>query len=415
MARVLFVTGRLPHPPQEGHQLRSWHLLRAAAAAGHDVTLLSLVRPEEAGPPSAELSRTASVQAVALPKMSALRSLVTAASVVRGRTLLEARYITGALTRAFERLAAGADLVHLDILAVAALIERVPPGVPVVVNAHNVESRLLAERVRSEPVRLRRAVLASQVRRLARMERRVCSAADRVLACSDIDAERLQALAPAARVTVVPNGVDLAGFCPGADPAGDDRTLVFVGQMSWFPNRDGIEHFLAAVWPRIRQRHPARLRIIGRDGDTMLPPAPGVERTGFVADLRPLIESAAVYVVPLRVGSGTRLKLLEAMAMGKAIVTTRIGAEGLGLVDGTHALLADSPEAFAGAVARLLDDRALRQRLGLAARQLAEHRYGWDAIGARLAAVYADLLGDTAAVRMSRPAAEDAGGTPVSP
>ena len=414
MARVLFVTGRLPHPPQEGHQLRSWHLLRAAAAAGHDVTLLSLVRPEEAGPPSAELSRTASVQAVALPEMSALRSLVTAASVVRGRTLLEARYITGALTRAFERLVAGADLVHLDILAVAALIERVPPDLPVVFNAHNVESRLLAERVRSEPARWRRAVLASQVRRLARMERRVCSAADRVLACSDIDAERLQALAPAARVTVVPNGVDLAGFCPGADPAGDDRTLVFVGQMSWFPNRDGIEHFLAAVWPRIRQRHPARLRIIGRDGDTILPPAPGVERTGFVADLRPLIESAAVYVVPLRVGSGTRLKLLEAMAMGKAIVTTRIGAEGLGLVDGTHALLADSPEAFAGAVARLLDDRALRLRLGLAARQLAEQRYGWDAIGARLNVIYADLLTGAGRVRTNQHAAEETGGAPVS-
>ena len=413
MARILFVTSRLPHPPQEGHQLRSWHLLRAAAA-GHDVTLLSLVRPEEAGPPSAELSRTASVQAVALPKMSALCGLVTASAIVRGRALLQARYVTGALTRAFDRLAAEADLVHLDILAVAALIERVPPGVPVVVNAHNVESRLLAERVRSEPARWRRAVLASQVRPLARMERRVCSAANRVLACSAIDAERLQALAPAARVTVVPNGVDLVRFRPGADPAGDNHTLVFVGQMSWFPNRDGIEHFLAAVWPRIRQRHSARLRIIGRDGDTVLPPAPGVERTGFVADLRPLVEAAGVYIVPLRAGSGTRLKLLEAMAMGKAIVSTRIGAEGLALVDGRHALLADTPEAFADAVSRLLDDRALRRRLGLAARQLADQRYGWEAIGARLKVVYADLLTGAGRVPTNQYAAEETGGAPVS-
>jgi len=409
------VTSRLPYPPQEGHQLRSWHLLRAAAAS-HDVTLLSLLRPEEAGGPSAVLLRTASVQTIALPKMSVFRGLVTAGAVLRGRTLLQARYVGGALTRAFERLAPGADLVHLDILAVAALIDRVPSGLPVVVNAHNVESRLLVERVRGEPVRWRRAAMATQVRRLARMEQRICAAADRVLACSVIDAERLEALSPAARVSVIPNGVDLARFHPGSDPAGDDRTLVFVGQMSWFPNRDGIEHFLSSVWPRIRLRHAARLRIIGRDGDTVLPSATGVDRTGFVADLRPLVESAAVYIVPVRVGSGTRLKLLEAMAMGKAIVSTRIGAEGLGLVDGRHALLADTSEAFAGAVARLLDDRTLRRRLGLAARQLAEKHYGWEAIGARLASVYADLLGDSEAIRAAPPTVvEEAGETPPSP
>lgn len=407
MARVLFVTSRLPYPPQEGHQLRSWHLLKAAAGA-HAVTLLSLVRPGEAEAPCAVLEQTAhAVHRVALPETTTLHGLAAAGAVLRGRTLLQARYVTGALRRSFDGLVADADLVHLDILAVAALIERVPPDLPVVVNAHNVESRLLVDRVRTEPVRWRRAALASQIRPLARLERRVCAAADRVLACSALDAERLMVLAPGARVTVVPNGVDLTRFAPCADPPGDDHTLVFVGQMSWFPNRDGIAHFLTTSWPRIRARHRVRLRIIGRDEGTPLPPAPGVERTGFVEDLRALVDTAAVYIVPLRAGSGTRLKLLEAMAMGKAIVSTRIGAEGLGLIDGTHALLADTPEAFADAVGRLLDDRGLRRQLGQAARELAERCYGWQAIGARLAGIYDDLLANANRDRENRKAPED--------
>jgi polysaccharide biosynthesis protein PslH len=169
---------------------------------------------------------------------------------------------------------------------------------------------------------------------------------------------------------------------------------VFVGQMGWFPNRDGIEYFLAQILPLVRRRCAARLTVIGHRGGMQAPAGleDAVEFTGFVDDLRAPVHAAQVYVVPLRAGSGTRLKLLEAMAMGKAIVSTRIGAEGLGLVDGEHALLADRPEEFADAVCGLLQDPLRRQTLGAAARTLAERQFGWNAIGRRLLGIYDEVL-----------------------
>ncbi len=396
MARLLFVTSRLPYPPTEGHQLRSWHLLRAAASQ-HEVHLLSLQRPQDPRVPDPVLAATVkSVHCVEILPVSDPRAALPmlARWLGHGRPLLSARYMTGALELKFAELLGQVDLVHLDILAVAGLIAQVPAHIPVVLNEHNVEHLLLTAHAQIETRAWKRALLRLQARELAGFEAAACARAAAVLACSQADAERLAAMAPRTPVTVIPNGVDLDRYQPRPTPAPDSDTLVFVGQMSWFPNRDGIEWFLADVLPLIRARRPATLTVIGQSGG-MLAPA-GLESavvfTGFVDDLRPRVLDAAVYVVPLRAGSGTRLKLLEAMAMGKAIVSTRIGAEGIALVDGEEALLADTPQEFADAVCRLLADPNLRARLGAAARRAAEREYGWDAIGQRLLAVYGQAL-----------------------
>lgn len=396
MGRLLFVTSRLPYPPKEGHQLRSWHLLRAAASQ-HEVHLLSLRRPEDPLVPDPVLSATvASVHGVELKPVSDPRAALPmlARWIGAGRPLLSARYISSDVERLFAHLLAKVELVHLDILAVAGLMAQVPAHIPVVLNEHNVEHLLLSAHAQIETSSWKRALLRLRARELAAFEAAACTRATSVLACSPIDAEHLQKLAPQTPVTVIPNGVDLERYQPRATPAPDSDTLVFVGQMSWFPNRDGIEWFLADVLPLIRPQRPATLTVIGQSGGMLPPPGleAAVEFTGFVDDLRPRVLDAAVYVVPLRAGSGTRLKLLEAMAMGKAIVSTRIGAEGIALVDGEDALLADTPQEFADAVRRLLADPGLRARLGMAARRAAERDYGWDAIGQRLLAVYEEAL-----------------------
>jgi len=397
MARLLFVTSRLPYPPREGHQLRSWHLLRAAASR-HRVHLLSLQRPQDPRVPDPVLLATvASVHCVELKPVSDPRTALPmlARWLGDGRPLLSARYISGDLQRQFQQLLSQVDLVHLDILAVAGLMAQVPVPIPVVLNEHNVEHLLLSAHSQIETRAWKRALLRLQARELAAFEAAACKRAAAVLACSPIDAERLTQMAPRTPVTVIPNGVDLDQYQPRATPAPDSDALVFVGQMSWFPNRDGIEWFLAEVLPLIRERRPAKLTVIGQSSGMLAPTGleAAVEFTGFVEDLRPRALDAAVYVVPLRAGSGTRLKILEAMAMGKAIVSTRIGAEGIGLVDGEDALLADTPQDFADAVCRLLKDPALRERLGRAARRAAERDYGWDAIGQRLLAVYEQVIG----------------------
>jgi polysaccharide biosynthesis protein PslH len=396
-SRILFVTSRIPYPPREGHQLRSWHLLRAAARH-HRVDLLSLQREDDPTVPDPALTDIlASFHAVRLPALSnPPAALATAGRWMRRRQpLLVARYIGSELCESFRERLPLADLVHLDILPLAGLLPLVPPATPVVLNEHNVESLLLQSRAEVESSAWRRALLRQQVAALTRFERNACSQVDLVLSCSEPDAGRLRELAPAADVRVVPNGVDLEYFAPSSTAGTDDQSLVFVGQMGWFPNRDGVLDFVAHTLPLIRRRNPdARLQVIGRRDDVVVDPAQAgaVEFTGFVDDLRPRVRGAAVYVVPLRAGSGTRLKILEAMAMGKAIVSTRIGAEGISLVDGESALLADSPQDFADAVCRLLADRALRQRIGQAARRLAEREYGWEAIGNGLLDAYDTLL-----------------------
>jgi polysaccharide biosynthesis protein PslH len=252
----------------------------------------------------------------------------------------------------------------------------------------------LHKRVDIEKRPLHRWLLRLKNRGLESFERSACTRADRVLACSQEDAERLLALAPGCRVSVVPNGVDLEAFRPGRPGIEKGGSMVFVGHMDWFPNRDGIDFFIAEVLPLLKAHYNLNLEVIGRNPNPSVPKTGSgrVKFSGFVDDLQARVQRAAVFIVPLRAGSGTRLKILEAMAMGKAIVSTRIGAEGIGLVDGDSACLADTAEEFAGAINRLLNDPELRDRLGRRARHLAEQHYGWTVIGERLLATYQSLL-----------------------
>lgn len=402
MARILVVTSRLPFPPGEGHQLRSWHLIDALARE-HEVTLLSCLRPDDdADAPSPLRARLAGLHTVALggrvPRMAQAWSLLRA--LVSGRPYVVVRYGGRDLRREIARLAADADVVHMDMLPLMTHVGAVPAGVPVVYNAHNVEHQLLSARAAIARGAALRWLLRLQRGPLAAFEAAACARADLVLACSDDDADALRALAPYTPVAVVANGVDLAFNAPTPVARGRDAAgLVFVGQMGWFPNRDGVDWFLREVFPRVLARRPdARFVLVGRPGDLAVPApvAHAVRLAGFVPDLRPDVHAAAVYVVPLRAGSGTRLKVLEAMALGKAIVTTSIGSEGIALRDGDSALFADDPRAFADAVLRLLADAAGAARLGTAARAVAQSRYGWEAIGRNLLERYAALPGGVA-------------------
>lgn len=392
MARVLMVTSRLPWPPTEGHQLRSWHLLRALARR-HRVTLLSCLRPEDAAAADRELPPEVAKFAFHPLRQDIVSTAMQLAAGVGGRLpYVVHRYADAALRARVADLARDADLVHFDMLPLMACAGHVPAGVPVVYNAHNVEHALLRARGDNETRPLRRAFLHGQIGKLGRFEAAACRRADLVLACSDRDCAQLAGLGARAAVTV-PNGVDLDGNRPG--DGDEDGSLVFVGQMGWFPNRDGVEWFLAEVLPRVLARRPRlRFTLVGKAGGLQLPAnvAANVDVTGFVDDLRPLVRRASLYVVPLRMGSGTRLKVLEAMAFGKAIVTTSIGSEGIELEDGVHAEFADDAPAFADRILALLDDPGRRAALGRAARRLAEARYGWDAIGEAMLPHYERLL-----------------------
>jgi polysaccharide biosynthesis protein PslH len=254
-------------------------------------------------------------------------------------------------------------------------------AIPTVIFTHNVEALIWRRRFLINRNPLWKIVAWREYRTVARAERQLTVLADHVLTVSDEDRRSFVAFLREDKVTTVPTGVDLDYYRPaGASP--QSRALVFTGSMDWLPNEDGIIYFCTEILPVIRQRIPdVTLSVVGRKPTRKLlafaERNSNVRVTGAVDDIRPYVHDAAIYVVPLRIGGGTRIKIFEAMAMGSAVISTSIGAEGLPVTHNKNILLADSPEDFAKQTIALLTEPAERKRLGRAARHLVESRYGW--------------------------------------
>jgi glycosyltransferase involved in cell wall biosynthesis len=261
-------------------------------------------------------------------------------------------------------------------------VSNVPLGgaVPTVLFEHNVEYLIWKRLCDLERAPWRRALLALEWRKLRAREASACRNVDLTIAVSEHDRDRLAALAPQADITWIPTGVDINYFSPAMNRERPAH-VVFSGSMDWHPNEDAVTYFLSEILPLVRLEVPdVTFTIVGRNPTAAVreaAAAAGAAVTGTLDDIRPAIADAAVCVVPLRAGSGTRLKIFEALAMGKAVVSTTVGAEGLSILPGTHFVAADGARPFADAVIALLKDPARRQRIGAAGRSLVEDRYSW--------------------------------------
>ncbi|RPH46477.1 MAG: glycosyltransferase [Burkholderiales bacterium] len=394
--KILAVTTKSPYPLNEGRALRTYNLLRQLALH-HEVHLVSFVQTQEdVDGLGAMRAFCATVEAEPLyldhPR---LRLAADACLEPFGAVPLQViKYRTAGMRRRLARLLERHtfDAVHLDMLHLAEYLPMFPHATRVLTE-HNVESALLARRADTETRPLQRAYLRYQTGKLARYEARACAAADEVVAVSEPDAALLRAMDPAIRVTTVPNGVDTGYFRADPDVVPEPGRMAFVGGFTWFPNLDAIRWFVDTTLPRIAEAVPqARLTVVGRQPDTAATRAiaadPRVELTGGVDDIRPIVSRASVFVVPLRIGGGTRLKILDALSMGRAVVSTRIGCEGLDVEPGRSILIADDPESLARETARVLADPELAARLGAEGRALVERRYDWRVIARDLDRVY---------------------------
>jgi sugar transferase (PEP-CTERM/EpsH1 system associated) len=274
------------------------------------------------------------------------------------------------------------DLLFCDFLHTAAPLLRYRFQ-PRIVFEHNVEYLLRKRKWAVETNPVRRWILKNEWTKTRSIEANVCRNCERVLAVSNDDKETFLREFGVSHVSVLPTGVDTDFFSPSHNGSRPGR-LVFVGSMDWDPNEDGVSWFLNEVYPRIRRTAPnANLAIVGRNPSsrlrTLASRQPDVELTGRVSDVRPYLSEAEVVIVPLRVGGGTRIKIPEAMAMSKAVVSTTIGAEGLPFRSGREISIADQPEDFAEAVIALLHDRSFRTSIAAAARRIVVEKYGWDA------------------------------------
>ncbi|HXF94745.1 MAG TPA: glycosyltransferase family 4 protein [Gemmatimonadales bacterium] len=396
--KLLFLSQALPYPPDGGVKIRTYHVLRLLARE-FDVTALCFHRLRHGWSPDAvptaveALGAFARVEAFPIPQEhSRLRLLWDHfRSGVGGRVYTNYVYDSSRFRARLLRWleAVRFDLVHADSLDLSGYFPLLEArGLPVVCVHHDAQSKLLGRRAGHERG-WRRAYVRHQSRLMAREERFWCPRVALNVAVSDLDREVLASIAPGGRFTVIPNGVDVEAFRP--EP-GRDEGLVFVGGTSWFPNRDAIHYFCREILPHIRREQPtAPVWCVGRSTPEErrgFAAEYGVTLTGYVPDVRPYVRDAGCFVVPIRVGGGTRIKILDAWAMGKAVVSTSIGCEGLAAVDGENILVRDTPEAFARAVVDVLTRPALRHRLGEAGRATVERRYSWDAIGRKMHSIY---------------------------
>jgi len=410
--KVLFLTPQVPYPPQQGAALRNWGLI-SGLAERHEVAVLAFLSPGQSAELATRLQAACRIETVTLKTRrfrDRLHSLFTTRQPDMALRLASGTYAHRlAEWLARERF----DVVHIGGIEMAPFLD--------VIEAARPRPLMVFDNLNCEYLLQKRAFLTDlgapgrwpgaayslvQWRRLHRYEAEACRRADHVLAVSDADAVALRDLVPELGVTVVPNGVDTRVYqfqspkskvqSPNSKFQGSGSDLVFTGTMDFRPNVDAVLWFTRKVLPRVREQAPGvHLFVVGQrphrrlDG---LRSDPAVTVTGWVEDVRPYIAQAVVYVAPLRIGGGTRLKLLEAMAMGKAVVATRLGAEGYPVTDARELLLADTPADFTAAVVTLLQSPERRAELGQTARAFVERLYDWRVIVPRVEMVYRRLV-----------------------
>ena len=388
--KLLFLCQNLPFPPDGGALIRSYHTLRLLSEE-YEVTALCFFRKASRANPDA-VSRgrqgletvARSVEVFPIPQESnRLRLFLDhALSLLSRRAYTRWTYESRDFRRRVESLIQehDFDVVHLDSLDLVGYLPALR-GRRVVVAHHNVESQLLRRRGWSEKG-LRARYLRIQAGLTEKEERRWCPRVDLNIAVSDEDRTSLQRIAPDSQVIVVPNGVDTQAFRPTYENPSAD--IVFVGGHTWFPNRDGMEHFTESILPLIRESLPeVTVTWVGRAPAEVIKEMShhGIHMTGYVDDIRPFVHRAKCFIVPLRVGGGTRLKILDAWSLGKAIVSTPEGCEGLVQLHEQNIMIAADSQSFADAVITVLTDSALRCHLGTHGRTTAINHYDWVIIG----------------------------------
>lgn len=396
---LLFLSPRVPWPQNNGAKIRT-HALLSALRARFEVDYAGFLQPD--------ITRQQ-----ALAYLNGCRSMALFPERATTRPAKAWHFLSTACSRKPVTIAKYwhlglAELVrvwmaehpngiiHADHLHMAPYLELGQTALRVM-DEHNVESVIFERLAEQYEGRLAHPYLQMQARRMRRLEAELAGRVDLATCVSRADADELAAMAPHACVEVIPNGVDLDYFAPppdGRNPV--PGRLVFTGTMSWLPNHDGMLYFLREIYPLLGPFAGGCRWTLDIVGQQPLPAlraldAAGVRVTGTVEDVRPYVHEAMIYIVPLRVGGGSRLKILEAFAMGIPVVSTTVGCEGLETVPGRHLLVADTPAEFARAIERLAADPELRENLAAAALQHARERFAWPAIARRLVARYEEV------------------------
>lgn len=406
---IVFLADIVPFPPNTGIKIRTFNVIRQLHNNGENRVFLFCFNHKILIPTAQELERCVAglrefceeVHVFDIPSDASRLSYyaMLAKSVVRSTPYRVSRYwsdeCVAAIRDCMQRVRI--DLVHLDKTEFFNY-RPVLGDKPIVCTNHNVESLLMKRRAQYEISAPRRFFANLQYRRTEAYERWALNRASAYVTCTDVDrryfADQLQVTTPS---EVVDNGVD-TGKYPPSQVYGSDYVLIIGAQSKEATaNFDATWYFINEIWPAVlAARSDIKLKIVGRDPDSSVlalqEKYPNIEVVGFVKDEREVLGNAAALLVPLRVGGGSRLKILTAMSMGRVVISTSIGAEGIDCTDGVDFLRADDPQRFAEHVVQVFSDRERQRQIGTAARRLMETRYDWDIIGKRMRAFYRRLI-----------------------
>jgi sugar transferase (PEP-CTERM/EpsH1 system associated) len=390
--RILIVSPMLPYPPTWGFVTRVYQFVRLLAER-HSVTLVTFANADDHAHVAA--LRALGVEVHAIMRLTAIgtKRLAQFSSLFSAVSYQWRSHHSDEMQRTIDRVQqpAAFDVIQIESSQLGCFA--FDPRAALVVDEHNIEYELLYRTFQTERSLVRRGYNWVEFRKFRREEIGTWHRATGTVTTSAREAEIIRNLAPGKPVRVVPNAVDVGYFAPSTAPI-DANAIVMTGLMKYRPNVDAAVYFVREVLPELVAVRPNLVfYIVGGDppADVQQLAGPNVVVTGTVSDVRPYVYKAAVFVVPLRMGGGTRLKVLEGLSMKKPMVSTSLGCEGIDVKDGKHLLIADYPAAFANAVLRLLDDRALADALTTAGRELVDRFYRWDQAVDSLHTFYEEL------------------------
>lgn len=392
---ILFISATVPYPAIDGGRIRVLNLVLNLNKV-HNVTFVCF-RSNPSDDIGIEYLRNVGIEVIAVvPNRRALSFVIS----LLKKPITVAKYYSSNMSREIGSLieSRNFDVIHFEMLHTGQYIRELPRRVVSLLDQQNVDSVIWRRLAETEQCLVKRAMFYWQYKSFRRFERDLCKEFNKCLCVSSEDATALKTICPSASVEVIPNGVDPEYYKP-LDVAEDDNHLVFTGSMDWQPNEDAVVYFCERILPLIKSEFPkVKFYIVGSNPTARvkrLGNIDGVVVTGLVDDVRPYIASASVYVVPLRIGGGTRLKILQALSMKKAVVTTSIGCEGLKVRKDLDLLIADDPDLFAKEVMRCMKDSNLRRTLGENGRRIVLNDYDWKVIASQLNHVLNEAITST--------------------
>lgn len=406
--KILFITEKFPYPLDSGGRIRTYHILKGLSQE-HEVTLITIIEKEDQRQYIPELEKVCrEVRAIRAPcetpfqlGLKLVKNLFSTVPIV-----VERHYLPGIADEIKKQLQNGRsnfDVVHFDHLDASIYWHCAPETMITVLDEHNIVSNQIKTSADAERNPLKQFYMRFQLRRTVRYEAEVCQKMTCCFVCSDIDKSYLLNMAKDARIVTIPNGVDVEYFRDRSwrtnvqgSLVQEPNSMIFVGTLDYGPGATAVRYFCEEILPLIQEKVPnMRFWAVGQNPPQYLQNLAERDKriivTGRVDDIRPYVARSKVFVVPLKSGSGTRLKILDAMAMGIPVISTSIGAEGLDVSSGEQILLADTPELFSAAVLQVLQDNDVANTIRENAFKLVQEKYAWKKVWTDLLAAYQEL------------------------